>query len=116
MLKLALTLASCAALATTAAAANEPITVTGSDSVRVSYADLNLGSSSGLKTLEGRVRRAAKKLCVDRRVDDLEREMAGRACISAALASAQPQIEQAMADTGETRLASTQGITVKLRR
>ena len=116
MLKISLTLAGCAALITTAAPAMEPITVTGADSVRVSYADLNLGSSSGLATLEGRVRRAAKKLCVDRRVDDLDREMAGRACVAAALASAKPQIEQAVAHTGETRLASAKGITVTLRR
>lgn len=115
MLKFSLSIAGLALLATTAAAA-DPITVTGRDSVRVSYADLNLASGAGLATLEGRVRRAAKKLCVDHRVEDLGREMAGRACVAAALDSARPQIEQALATTGETRLASAKGITVSLRR
>jgi UrcA family protein len=71
-------------VATTVSHAAEP------DSMRVSYADLNLASATGQRTLENRIVRAARIVCVydDSRDTDLAIEV--NACRSDAVAGAQP--------------------------
>ncbi len=66
------------------------------NSVRVSYADLNLTSGDDQRTLEHRIVRAAKIVCVfdDSRDQDLATET--NACRSDAIASAQPAFEAAI--------------------
>jgi UrcA family protein len=96
MLKLSLCLALSAATFSAAATAQEPATGHAANSARVFHADLNLASAAGRKTLDGRIRRAARGLCLDHRVAGVERAMAGRACMVKAIASAQPQIELAV--------------------
>jgi UrcA family protein len=60
------------------------------DSVRVSYADLNLASDTAQRILENRIVRAARIVCVydDGRDTNLAIEV--KACRSDAVASAQP--------------------------
>ncbi|MEA3060671.1 MAG: hypothetical protein QOJ94_452 [Sphingomonadales bacterium] len=103
----------------TAAMAQSRITVEGAPSARVSYAELNLFSPKGRDVLNGRIHRAAERLCTDDRVRDLRREMAGRDCIAAAVASAQPQIERALAEARDGRrqlAAADRRVVVTLRR
>ena len=116
MLKLTSLLVAAAAFSGAAAAQNPSVVVSGEPTVTVSYADLNLASAGGRAALDRRVRQAARALCVDERVADLERAIAGRACLASALASARPQIEQALAAGGATRLAANRTISVSIRR
>jgi UrcA family protein len=66
------------------------------NSARVSYADLNLTSDLGKRTLERRIVRAAKVVCVydDGRDQDLTIET--NACRSGAIADARPAFEAAV--------------------
>ena len=106
-----------AMLAAASASAEAPVTIVGGQpSVRVSYADLDLASAAGRKALEGRVQRAASRLCVDNGVRDLERRMGGRDCIARAVASAAPQIELAVAGHGKAQLPAAKAVTVTFRR
>lgn len=68
-----------------------------SSSVRVSYADLNLASQSGVSVLERRIESAAVVVCEfeDSRQIDLAR--ATIACRDDAVAGAQPQLAAALA-------------------
>lgn len=67
------------------------------NSVRVSYADLNLASSMGQHTLQGRIVYAAKIVCVieDSREPSLAR--ATNECRTDAVGRAQPAYEAAIA-------------------
>jgi UrcA family protein len=118
MSKFSLSLAAAATLASAPTLAQAPTRVDGRPSARVSYAELNLNSRSGMAMLDRRIQRAAKTLCVDERVRDLARASAGRACFAEAIASAQPQVERAVANAGSNwHLASSaKAITVSLRR
>jgi len=80
----------------------------------VSYADLDLGSNSGLATLNGRITRAALQLCLDGAHRDVATKVFEARCFSTAVASAKPQIERAIADTS-LRLASSGAIRVAAR-
>jgi UrcA family protein len=68
----------------TVSQANEP------NSVRVTYADLNLASASGQQTLEHRITRAARIVCVYDDGRDIDLNFETTACRSEAVASAQP--------------------------
>ncbi|MGH6925538.1 MAG: UrcA family protein [Propylenella sp.] len=98
-----------------AASAQGPITVEGEalPFEYVSYSDLNIASETGLDMLRSRVRGAAKRLCIEDGVRQLEPVLAGRACVSGAVAGAEGQISQALAahDRGE-RFASNAAIAV----
>lgn len=73
------------------------ITVTAEPVAFVSYGDLNLRTASGVETLNGRVRRAAKQVCgISNGTEPLYAEMNGRTCWRAAVADAQPQIDSAI--------------------
>jgi UrcA family protein len=68
------------------------------NSVRVSYADLNLASSGGQHVLQGRIAGAARVVCyVQEETHDLTLASATNACRSDAMAMAQPQYEAAVA-------------------
>lgn len=55
----------CGAFAAPVLASNTTVvnSLYGSDSITVSYADLNLNRSEGLKTLHSRIENAAKRVC-----------------------------------------------------
>ncbi len=67
------------------------------NSVRVSYADLDLASGVGQHTLQRRIEGAAREVCVIEDRKDLEIAMATRECRSGAIAGAEPAYEAAVA-------------------
>lgn len=84
--------------------------------IQVDFADLDLGSPDGVKLLQKRVTRAAKKLCFGNhgRRALWEREEAA-ACNREALASATPQVDLAVSRAESERLASASEIVVARR-
>jgi UrcA family protein len=68
-----------------------------SRSVRVSYADLNLGSALGRHTLERRISVAARTVCDIEDSRELALASATNLCRSDAIASAQPAYAAAIA-------------------
>ena len=75
-------------------------------SVAISYADLNLASSSGRLTLQGRIRSAADRVCGVNGVVALHTAMAAAKCAD--------QFEAQANDQVTTQLASRQARTIKL--
>lgn len=63
----------------------------------VAYSDVDLSSESGLTLLRGRVRGAARKLCIHNGVQPVKLVMDGRACYADAIAGAEEQIATAVA-------------------
>ena len=78
----------------------------------VSYADLDLGSPSGLATLNGRINSAASRLCHEGGRKDLPMQMFEARCFKTAIASAKPQVERAIT---ERSFASNGAIKVAAR-
>jgi UrcA family protein len=77
-------------------AAAGPAMARAADTVAVSYADLNLRNRAGRAVLGQRVADAAARLCGGFHPLELARAQAGRDCISATLAAAQPQLDAAI--------------------
>ena len=67
------------------------------NSVRVSYADLNLSSGTAQNTLHRRIALAARDVCVIEDRKDLEIAMATHFCRADAIARAEPAYEAAVA-------------------
>jgi len=65
----------------------------------VKFGDLNLGSTSGVSLLYGRIRRAAREVCESDSVWNLDALLATKACTARA-------IEQAVEDVNEPLLKS----------
>ncbi len=62
-------------------------------SVRVSYADLDLGRAEGRKALDRRIEQAVDRICRDDdSIRDLVRSRLTRECRAGAFASVQPQL------------------------
>ena len=80
----------------------------------VSYADLDIGSSSGLATLNGRITRAASRLCFDKAHRDVPTKVLEARCFDTAVAGAKLQVERAIAEQGQ-ELASNGAIKVAAR-
>ena len=114
MLKLATAVA---ALIAAPAVAQEPSPVIvegGVPTAVVSYADLDLSSSAGLATLNGRISRAASSICTESGRKDLSRQLGEGRCFRTAIASAKTQVERAVADAS-LRMASSGAIKVATR-
>lgn len=62
----------------------------------VSYADLNLASAAGAKSLETRIRNAAKQVCDIGSVRDLAAAAAADRCYDAAVTEASAKMQQAI--------------------
>ena len=70
------------------------------NSVRISYADLNLANSKGQQQLKGRIAFAARNLCDSgARSQQLELAQSESMCRNSAIASAQPAFDAAVAGT-----------------
>ena len=80
-----------ALLVPTVSQAEEP------NSLRVSYADLNLGSDLGQQVLQRRIDGAARVVCIYDDSKDLNLQSATKACRSGAVADARPAYEAAVA-------------------
>jgi UrcA family protein len=74
----------------------------GQVSARVSYGDLNLARTAGANALRGRIKMAAQQVCGFPRPVELEAVQESRECVAAAMASAQPAFDQALADAGNS--------------
>lgn len=95
--------------------AQDPVIVEGgAPTAAVSYADLDLGSASGLATLKGRISRAASRLCTESGRKDVDTQLSEARCFKTAIASAKPQVEHAVADRS-LRMAAGGTITVAAR-
>ena len=80
----------------------------------VSFADLDIGSSNGLATLNGRIARAASRLCLGNAHKDVATKAFEARCFDTAMAGAKPQVDRAVA--GRTmQLASSGTIRVAAR-
>ena len=106
-----------AGVAASAASAQPPVVVTADTppTIRVSYADLNLGSPRGQQRLRDRVSAAARELCIDGSKGPLVLEMAERRCYEGSVRDAGDQMAQAIA-TQSTELASIAAVTGTIRR
>ena len=92
------TLPALAALVVTAALVTPTVShAAETNSVRVSYADLNLATGLGQQRLEGRINHAARIVCVIEDSKELALRSATNACRTDAVASAQPAFEAAIA-------------------
>lgn len=66
-------------------------------SVRVSYADLNLASDAGRNALAGRIYSAARSVCEIEDSRELALSSATNSCRNGAIAAAQPEVDAAIA-------------------
>jgi UrcA family protein len=82
---------------------------------RVSYADLDLASPVGVAKLERRVSASADRLCIGIGIETLTARLAGRDCRDAALASAAPQVQRAVARYATAQAVGGRAITLTLR-
>jgi UrcA family protein len=86
------------ALALLAALPTQAMAQDAAVSVRVSYADLDLSSPSGVKQLDHRLARAIHSVCADIHiVDDIARQFATRRCIEAKTAEIAAQRNRVVA-------------------
>jgi len=85
------------------------------ESAQVSYADLNIGSAAGLATLRQRVRGAASTLCRPNLPGITGERIRRYRCFRAAIASARPQIDAAVARRAAAQLAAARAITITAR-
>ena len=67
------------------------------NSVRVSYADLNLATGAGRTVLDGRIAGAARRACEIEDSRDLALAQVTNSCRTGAIASAQPAVNAAIA-------------------
>lgn len=98
------------AFGTGTASAQPPVTVYGSDSpsVRVSYADLDLSSASGIARIHSRVRGAASDLCLEPIKEPVGLSMMRTLCYRSAVDSGFAQVDRIVADklAGKANLAT----------
>lgn len=93
------------------AAAQPPLVVEGRPTAIVTYGDLDLSRPAGQAVLAARVRRAADRLCATGALG-IGAAMESRTCVDAALASAQPQVERAVALYGTPQFAGRSSLHV----
>lgn len=81
-------------------------------SAAVSYADLDLSTQAGIRSLNNRVEGAVKRLCAGHlTIGGPAAALAHRGCLSFARSSARPQVSQIVARATNERLAGR--ITVR---
>jgi UrcA family protein len=76
---------------------------------KVSVADLDLGTTAGMKAAQGRVRKVAQHLCAQvAQMDDLSRHDNYLACVDASVTAAMQQLKgPALAALAEQKLSTT---------
>lgn len=82
----------------------------------VSYADLNLANPEGVRSLNSRVRKAARDLCTSRGPKPLTTLFAERACMREAIDGASGKIELAVAEFQRQQYARARFIEIAARR
>jgi len=94
---------------------DEEMTVEAQPIEIVSYADLNLANPAGVRQLNGRVYRAATRLCIEHGIQPLAVAMAGKACRNNAIAGAADQVQMAISRFGNSQYSALSQIAVSLR-
>lgn len=84
-------------IASAAGAETVVVSVTPLPTERVSFADLNLASSAGQNTLKGRIKVAAKRVCIIDGDRSMENNAEGKYCYRAAYRDGLQQMSQAIA-------------------
>jgi UrcA family protein len=74
--------------------------------VAISHADLNLTAAAGVAKLDARIRQAARRLCTENDILTARSTADTKQCVAAAIASARPQIDAAVARQRAGLLAS----------
>ena len=99
------------------ASAQPPVTVYGSHAptARITYADINLASASGVKKLQNRVRAAASDLCLEPVKEDLNVSTARMMCYRTATGDGFAQIDRLVADKMAGRASLTTAILISAR-
>ena len=82
----------------------------------VRYGDLDLDDAAGVATLHARVHRAATRLCVEDGPQPLEWRLAGRTCRDGAIAGAQNQVAEAIADFGNPNRLASAALVIRVAR
>ncbi len=80
--------------------------------VEVRYADLDLKSADGAKSLQARVQRAAARVCGVQGVVDLRTRVDANKCATIAVAKAMPQVELALANAQNVQVAENSRVSV----
>jgi UrcA family protein len=80
--------------------------------IDVRYNDLSLRSSQGAQELRVRVERAARRVCATNGVVDLQTRIASVECRRVAMAKAMPQVELALANAQNQRVAENSRVPV----
>ena len=108
--RVALLIAGLVSIPQLAVAANELVPERHRPMIRVGLADLDLSRTADVSTLNDRVRMAARRLCANelKMASPLER----RACVKGAIRDSRPQIEVAIAGSGDPQL----GRVIEVRR
>jgi len=78
----------------------------GAKSAKVSYADLNLSSSTGKAQFAQRIDSAVERLCGSTSQRELAKALEARRCTTAALESVEPAIELAHRNAATRQLAA----------
>lgn len=106
-----------AGLGTGVASAQPPVTVYGSSAptARVSYDDINLASSRGVKKLQNRVRATASDLCLESGKEDLRVSTARITCFRTATADGFSQIDRLVSDRMAGKSSLTSAILISAR-
>jgi UrcA family protein len=118
-------ISTCLAIAATTLLIPSPVSAADDDSVvtaqhsdirraTVSYRDLNLVSSAGVRALRSRVRSVAIRLCTDVSAEYVYSPVDDARCANRAMTGAEPQIARAVARANNADLASTAGGTITL--
>ena len=92
--------------ATPASAANVEISNDGSYRIAVPYGDLNLATSAGIRTLEGRMRAATNSVCNSGQPPSLSELRAFNACRLSISEAARPQIALAQRGAAQAYVVS----------
>lgn len=83
-----------------------PAIASGAKSVKVSYADLNLSSSSDKALFAQRIDAAVERLCGSTDQRELAKALEARRCTAAALESVGPAVELAYRNAASRQLAA----------
>ena len=94
-----------------------PALAQGSETIAVSYADLNLASDVGRNVLDRRIASAAGQLCGQALLADLGDSAAVRACLDATIASVQPQRDAVLGNRyGTVQISQAGGGSIRVSR
>ena len=100
------------AFALAATAATAPAFAADLPTAQVRFNDLSLTTAQGAAELKARVARAARNVCAAEGSHDLKAQVQAVNCTEVAIAKAMPQVELALANAKNTRVAENSRVSV----